>query len=120
MEVEKTAFSPRKMLADLQAPLMQQASEKRIALRISIGESLPEFLEGDAGRLRQVLLNLAGNALKFTSHGSVEIGFRARQGEPMPGEFPVFEFSVRDTGPGIASGQLEKIFQPFTQADSSI
>ncbi|CAN5566187.1 hypothetical protein BH09VER1_BH09VER1_48340 [soil metagenome] len=114
MEIETAAFSPREILGDIQVLLAPQAREKQLALEIFIDEQIPRFLKGDAGRLRQILLNLAGNALKFTEEGSVRLALRPAAASA------AYEFSVKDTGPGISPEQLERIFQPFTQADSSI
>jgi CheY-like chemotaxis protein len=112
--VEKAAFSPRNMLQEIRALLAPSASEKRLKLLTVVDENVPKYLVGDAGRLRQILLNLAGNAIKFTESGSVTLGFW-----PMPRSASEFEFSVKDTGAGIAPAQMDRIFRPFTQADSS-
>jgi signal transduction histidine kinase/CheY-like chemotaxis protein len=91
-----------------------RAEEKRIALQVAIAESVPHWVRGDAGRLRQVLLNLVGNALKFTERGSVTIGIEAVQGNG----HAWLEVSVADTGPGIEPEHLRELFEPFTQVDS--
>ncbi|CAN5566521.1 hypothetical protein BH09VER1_BH09VER1_48370 [soil metagenome] len=114
MQIEKIKFSPRQILEDVRTLLAQQAAEKGLQLSVAIDHAIPLQLEGDAGRLRQVLLNLTGNALKFTGHGTVALSLR-----PLPGT-AMFAFSVKDTGPGIPAHQLERIFKPFTQGDSSI
>lgn len=114
VQVEKADFAPRQILGDIVALLSQQAQDKGLAFGVSIDESIPEKLTGDPGRLRQIVLNLAGNALKFTESGGVTLGLR-----PVPGTANC-EFFVRDTGCGIPPGDIERIFQPFTQADSSI
>lgn len=115
LQVERNQFSPRKLLQDIKALLASQAVDKQLGLDLKIADDVPELVEGDAGRLRQVLLNLAGNAIKFTEHGSVRISLEADPQVPR-----LFRFSVKDTGPGISPEQIERIFQPFTQADSSI
>ncbi len=114
MNIEKTAFSPRSLLDDIRALLSRQAAESGVQLLVSCAPGVPERLEGDAGRLRQVLLNLAGNALKFTEEGSVRIAL-----SPLAGRPATHVFSVADTGCGITPEELDRIFQPFTQADSS-
>ncbi len=114
MEIEYSNFSPREILADIQALLAPQARERQLALEISIDPQIPARLKGDPGRLRQILLNLVGNALKFTERGSIHLSLRPSL------TAAAYEFSVKDTGPGIAPEQLDRIFQPFTQADSSI
>jgi signal transduction histidine kinase/CHASE3 domain sensor protein len=87
-----------------------QARAKGIALNASIAGGLPIGF-GDERRITQVLLNLVSNAVKFTDHGSVEVSASALDGS--------FEVSVRDTGPGIAAGDQERIFEEFQQVDSS-
>ncbi|MFZ4597356.1 MAG: response regulator [Terrimicrobiaceae bacterium] len=114
VQVEKTGFTPREILGDIHALLSQQARHKGLAFGVSIEENIPEKLTGDPGRLRQILINLAGNALKFTESGSVTMGLR-----PM-GDAANYEFFVKDTGCGIPPEHIERIFQPFTQADSSV
>jgi PAS domain S-box-containing protein len=90
-----------------------QAAEKAIGLRFEAGPAVPEHLSIDADRLRQILLSLVGNAVKFTASGDVtlRLGYVARTG--------VLSAEVADTGPGIAAGQRKQLFQHFTQADSS-
>ncbi len=114
VQMERTRFAPREILGDIRTLLSQQAREKGLTLEVAMDASIPEYLAGDAGRLRQILLNLTGNALKFTEAGTVTLGLRPRQGETK------HEFFVKDTGGGITPAQVKKIFQPFTQADSTI
>ncbi|MBF0422520.1 MAG: PhnD/SsuA/transferrin family substrate-binding protein [Magnetococcales bacterium] len=89
------------------------AAEKGIKLSHQIGTQVPESVLGDATRLRQVLLNLIGNAIKFTSHGMVLVQVEALSGDWIA-------LAVTDTGPGIEAEMRDAIFQPFTQADTSI
>ena len=117
VQIEKSRFSPREMLKSIRALLVQRASEKELKLHIVVDDGIPEHLEGDAGRLRQVLLNLVGNGIKFTERGCVTLGLRPSPGRSSTGAL-TFEFSVKDTGLGITPGQIERIFKPFTQADS--
>jgi signal transduction histidine kinase len=86
------------------------ANEKRLALTVDLPTSLP-IGRGDERRIAQVLLNLVGNAIKFTDRGEVEVRASAANGS--------FEVAVRDTGPGIAAADQQKIFEEFQQADSS-
>ncbi len=117
--IDKSWFNPREMLRDIKTLIAPQAEEKKIGFEMDVAEDIPVLLEGDAGRLRQILLNLAGNAIKFTERGSVRLGLRrCHQGEGSQGLD--LEFFVKDTGPGIPCGCLDHIFEPFTQADSSI
>ncbi len=115
LNVETSVFSPRELLEDIKTLLSQQALGKDLAMILTVDPSVPHFVEGDAGRLRQILLNLAGNAIKFTDHGSVTLSLRPCSDPPS-----TFVFSVKDTGPGLAPENIDHIFQPFTQADSSI
>ena len=93
------------------------ARQKGLKVTWDIAPGVPAQVRGDAGRLRQVLVNLLGNALKFTAQGSIAVAARDC-GEAMP-ERRCILFSVRDTGVGIPPEQTEKIFGKFTQADSS-
>jgi two-component system, sensor histidine kinase and response regulator len=79
---------------------------------------VPERVVGDGGRLRQVLMNLVGNAVKFTEHGEIGVSVRPAQGLARP-EQDVLLFAVRDTGIGIPAEYMERIFEMFTQADTS-
>jgi PAS domain S-box-containing protein len=115
ISVETAPLSPRKLLEDIRDLFLTQTADKGLELAISVAADVPEYLAGDAGRLRQILLNLVGNSLKFTAQGRITISVTRAAGSSSD-----FVFSVRDTGPGIPADQLEKIFSPFTQADSSI
>jgi CheY-like chemotaxis protein len=91
---------------------------KGLELVCDAGPDVPDALVGDAGRLRQVLLNLVGNAIKFTKHGEVAVRVEVAEG-PAPGEEAVLRFTVRDTGIGIPPDGQQRIFRAFEQADSS-
>jgi PAS domain S-box len=111
--IQHASFAPREVLENTRLMLAPLATEKGLALDLSIAPDAPSLVMGDAARTRQILLNLTGNALKFTERGGVTLGFRR-------GDNPGWmEFFVSDTGPGIPPEQVSKIFQPFTQADSS-
>jgi TMAO reductase system sensor TorS len=104
--------------------LASRAREKGLDLSVEVAPDVPTSVMGDAGRLRQVLLNLVGNAIKFTHSGSVQVAARRMPpGEgttdPPPGQV-VLHFSVNDTGIGIADDALPRLFQSFAQADASI
>ncbi|HVE71716.1 MAG TPA: response regulator [Thermoanaerobaculia bacterium] len=92
------------------------ANQKKLSLGILFDHSLPRYVRSDAGRLRQVLTNLVGNAVKFTARGEVlvHVDLRGRHGARM-----TVRFAVRDTGIGIDPAVLPRLFQPFTQADAS-
>ena len=94
-----------------------QARDKNIQLRCDIGDDIPDHVSGDPARLRQVLFNLLGNAVKFTNRGNVQVNVRGTA----IGENAVrIALSVTDTGIGIPANALDKLFQEFTQADSSV
>jgi len=97
---------------------VEEARRKGLAFRIEIDPRTPSHLRGDLLRLQQVLGNLVGNAVKFTVRGSVEVAIR-RIDEGVTKEAVELEFSVADTGIGIAPEHLETVFAPFVQADSS-
>jgi signal transduction histidine kinase/DNA-binding response OmpR family regulator/integral membrane sensor domain MASE1 len=92
------------------------SEEKGLELLCEIRAGVPEIVEGDAGRLRQILTNLVGNAIKFTDAGEVAVTVRQESWE---GGNSVLNFTVADTGVGIAEEKLKLIFDPFTQADTS-
>lgn len=107
------------LLKGVRAVLSPNARQKGVGIEVQIENTGSPWFIGDAGRLRQILINLAGNALKFTDTGNVQITMRS---EAAPGTDHVqhLYFSVSDTGAGIPAEKLQEIFRPFTQADSSI
>ncbi|MEI6339893.1 MAG: PAS domain-containing protein, partial [Verrucomicrobiota bacterium] len=119
LKLEKTAFSPVKILDDISILLAPSAEKKGLGLEVLTLGDLPALVEGDAGRLRQILLNLAGNAVKFTTEGTIALGVSQAPGEETPGHVRL-QFFVRDSGPGIPSSKFTHIFEPFAQADSSV
>ena len=124
IELEQTDFLMRPLLETMVRTLTPQARAKGLQLNLHIDENTPAALKGDPLRLRQVLVNLAGNAVKFTSQGGVDI-YVTQDSTRRPPSSHANEseigllFSVIDTGPGLAPGAAEVIFQPFRQADSS-
>jgi signal transduction histidine kinase/ligand-binding sensor domain-containing protein/CheY-like chemotaxis protein len=131
LELDSVEFDLAELLREAVAPLEASARKKGLALGHQLAPSLPACLVGDPGRLRQVLLNLAANAVKFTETGSVEIvvGEAGVSDSPdMPGGVPPaspppgicrVHFQIRDTGIGIAVEKQALIFEPFRQADGS-
>ncbi len=118
VEVEKIDFSLAELCGSVLSMLAQRAAEKpALVLRSEIDPLLGEWHRGDPTRLRQVLLNLVGNALKFTEAGSVVLDVQRLEGD---GEAERVRIAVRDTGIGITPEQREKLFAAFSQADSSI
>lgn len=114
-EVSSEAFSLQDCLSGAVKLLQPQAQEKGITLDLSFDTVLPQTMLGDDGRIRQILLNLIGNAIKFTSTGSVGVVVRHNKGA---GDHRI-EIDVRDTGIGIAADSLDHIFDQFAQADVS-
>ena len=115
MQLESTAFELRELLEGVASLVGEDARAKGLALRVEC-EGLPPTLRGDPTRLRQALLNYAGNAVKFTREGSVVI--RA-SGNGWLGDAVGVRFEVIDTGPGIAADKLPLLFRSFGQADVS-
>ncbi|WLE96722.1 MAG: ATP-binding protein [Candidatus Electrothrix communis] len=113
VELKEMIFMLPKIIEEVFATLGMKAREKKITLHLRYDEGLPNCFVGDDIRLKQVLMNLLDNAIKFTENGSVTLYVT-------PAEKKGFlHFMVKDTGIGIASGRLETIFSPFAQADAS-
>ncbi|MDO9455373.1 PAS domain-containing hybrid sensor histidine kinase/response regulator [Nocardioides sp.] len=121
LEVETLDFEVREVLAEVGEMLADSARERDVELRVSCSADVPDALAGDPTRLKQVLLNLGSNALKFTTAGSVSIRATADRspGAAGPPGGCLLRLEVRDTGMGITSAQQEHIFAPFSQADAS-
>ena len=114
---ERAQYSLPELVKDVIGLFQPQRTQKELALSFELDPELPAVLIGDALRLRQVLVNLTGNALKFTERGSVRLQVAAERPDGKPARL---RFSVVDTGIGITPAQMTKLFSPFTQADSSI
>src|SRR5262249_32772393 len=113
MEIEAIAFDPRETLREALRPIALQAHKKGLELAFDIQETVPQFVIGDPGRLRQVLVTLVGNAIKFTEAGTVTV----RITRPSDEKEPEVHFEVIDTGIGIPAEKQAIIFTPFSQAD---
>jgi two-component system sensor histidine kinase/response regulator len=116
LELERAPMSIRECLGDALKTLALRAHDKELELALDVPADTPDWVLGDCGRLRQVVVNLVGNAVKFTPKGEVVVRVRAHK------EFGAdieLQFCVRDTGIGIPRDKLAKIFEPFEQADSS-
>ena len=113
IDLERVPFDPRNVVGNVKEILQFKADEKGLALVLDVVPSVPPALIGDPARLNQVLVNLLGNAIKFTSTGGVTIGVSAKS---LEGERTLLEVKVTDTGIGIAADKLDKIFEEFTQA----
>ncbi len=116
LELESSPFSLRRMLEQITRVLSMRASENGLCFYCRMPEGMPDVMMGDRTRLQQVLLNLAGNAIKFTERGEVEISVRAISQDSEA----CLEFAVRDSGIGIPPSGQERLFQPFAQADASM
>ncbi|MBM3548522.1 MAG: response regulator [Alphaproteobacteria bacterium] len=117
LDVETVDFDLRRVAEGVTALLESRAMEKGIGFEATVDSSLPPYLKGDSGRVRQVLLNLMGNAIKFTERGRVAL--RLRRIAAPAGKVGV-RFEIVDTGIGLTEEAKAKLFGSFTQADSSI
>ncbi|MFM8319477.1 MAG: response regulator, partial [Chloroflexota bacterium] len=115
--IENAPFNLEDLLQDLAGQLAYRAQEKGLELVFHTAPAVPRLLVGDALRLGQVLTNLVDNAIKFTSSGEVVVLTRLIE---QPGSPVRLNFAVRDTGIGLTETQISRLFEPFTQADSSI
>ena len=122
VELESLDFNLTELVEGAAALLAPRAAEKQIALSTRIDPALPPALQGDPMRIRQVLLNLISNGVKFTEHGSVSVQVTAARGEAArpEGATLMVRFEVTDTGQGIDESLQARLFQKFSQADSSI
>ncbi|KAI9008606.1 hypothetical protein DFJ74DRAFT_773009 [Hyaloraphidium curvatum] len=117
VELERFAVDPARILEEVTALLGISARDRGIRLDVRVADDVPHHVEADPTRLRQVWVNLIGNAVKFTERGSVEASLEvASRAEGNC----VLRGTVRDTGPGIGPEALERLFEPFTQADGSM
>lgn len=114
--IEQTDFTIREILQSVRDMLMLRAEEKQISLKLTTDSAIPNRLVGDPTRLHQILINLAGNAVKFTEQGYVEIKTSIRKHDKKIW----VQFDVIDTGIGIAPDYIETIFDSFTQAGSDV
>ncbi|MBJ6145821.1 PAS domain-containing hybrid sensor histidine kinase/response regulator [Hymenobacter sp. BT559] len=121
LALETIGFAPTELLAQIEQTLHFKAAEKGLSLVMELGAQVPPVLLGDPYRIRQVLLNLAGNAIKFTEKGNVTISCVLQAADfNGPHGMVAVEFRVSDTGIGIEPEYLETIFHEFSQADSSV
>ena len=116
LKIEKKPFSIRNLLHSIKGMFYNKSAEKNIILSAEIDESVPDSLMGDATRLTQILINLVGNALKFTQKGSVTIKIT---NEGMTGDSISLGMTIADTGIGIEKEKQQKIFDRFQQAEDS-
>ena len=116
LDLERAEFDAREAIGNAAKLLALRASEKGVELACHVASAVPEVLLGDEGRLRQVLLNVLGNAIKFTADGEVVLRVTVEHLAPRK---VTLHFAVSDTGIGIPPEKQEQIFEAFTQADSS-
>ncbi|KAI7080226.1 hypothetical protein KC352_g41615, partial [Hortaea werneckii] len=119
MILEEEPFSLRGLVFNSLKSLAVRANEKDISLVYDVDASVPDYIVGDSFRLRQIILNLAGNAIKFTEHGEVRVKIMAEKSVICGEGEVVVKFAVSDTGIGIHSNKLDLIFDTFQQADGS-
>src|SRR6266404_1956508 len=117
LELESIPFDLPKVVHATATLLAVRAREKHLELTVDVPPDVPQMVRGDPTRLRQVLMNLIGNAIKFTEQGEVDVSASIIQRD---GDRAAVQFRVRDTGIGISEDQLGTIFQEFTQADASM
>ena len=116
LDLEQNSFELRNLLEDTIEIVASPAARKGLELQLLLDPGLPETVRGDAGRLRQILLNLMGNAVKFTESGEVSCSAMVARNDG--GAYQIL-FMVRDTGIGISPSVMPSLFSSFTQADSS-
>jgi signal transduction histidine kinase/CheY-like chemotaxis protein len=116
LSIEEVSFDPHALLQEVRELLEFKATQRGLLLIIDVAAEVPHRLTGDPTRIRQILINLVGNAIKFTHDGHVALRVKS---QPVDDERVTVDFSVEDTGIGIASEQQRSVFDAFTQADSS-
>lgn len=120
MSIEKTPFSLGTTVFSVLKALSVETNEKALNLVYTVDGRVPDYLIGDAYRLRQVMLNLIGNAIKFTDHGEIQVAIKQFETTSCEANETMFEFSVTDPGIGIDQSKLGLIFDKFQQADGSM
>lgn len=129
LRLQEEAFSLDRLLQEIQDLLWLKVQNKGLTLGFTQAADVPTYVEADQGKLRQVLVNLLGNSLKFTETGSIHLTVSQPPSDPVAtsgvegrgaAETIVLQFTVTDTGVGIAPAELDKIFQPFQQSQSGL
>jgi signal transduction histidine kinase/ActR/RegA family two-component response regulator len=119
MVIEAIPCDPRGVLEDMASFFQHRAIEKRLRIECHVASNVPGRIEADPNRLRQILTNLIGNAIKFTPEGTVTLQLEHRHEDTPNGPRSLLRFSIRDSGIGIDAEVLPRLFTPFTQADNS-
>jgi signal transduction histidine kinase/ActR/RegA family two-component response regulator len=117
LELEAIAFSPSRCVRETLQLFFGRAQARRLRLHMTVAPDVPEMVQGDAGRVRQVLANFVSNAIKFTERGEVEVAI-SMMPYGAPGKLRL-QFAVRDTGMGIPHEKQHLLFKPFSQLDAS-
>jgi two-component system sensor histidine kinase/response regulator len=120
LELESIPFDLRESLGETMKALGFRADQKGLELIYDVQPDVPERLVGDPTRVRQILVNLVGNAIKFTERGEVVVTVEQAPEEPRGGDSACLRFSVRDTGVGIPADKQEKVFEAFSQVDGTM
>jgi PAS domain S-box-containing protein len=115
LEAERIAFEPHAVAHDVVGILEERALQKRLSLALDFPQAMPARIQGDPSRLRQILTNLIGNAIKFTERGGIRVVFRLEQ----DAQRTSYCIDVVDTGIGILADKLDAVFEPFVQAEAS-
>ena len=116
LTIERTSCSPVRIIADVLSLVRPRAAAKGLTLEAEYASPIPQTVQSDPTRLRQILLNIVSNGIKFTESGGVRIVTRLC--DPQAGH-AALQFDIVDSGPGMDPGQIGRLFQPFTQADAS-
>ena len=116
IELEHAALDVREVVSRAVEVIEARARAKSLAVEVHISPQIPDFLTGDPNRLRQILVNLLGNSIKFTEQGRLEVRVDQDPEDPRPGGL---RFAIADTGIGIPEEKISRIFESFSQADSS-
>ncbi|MGG0824994.1 ATP-binding protein [Paenibacillus turicensis] len=117
MKLKHSAFSIRNGIKEVFTLFSVSAERKGLQLEYDIEEAVPDRLVGDMDRIRQILINLLANAIKFTAHGGIYLRI---SGNPLSKESYELQFAVKDTGIGVDEHKIDQLFQPFSQLDSSM
>jgi two-component system, sensor histidine kinase and response regulator len=117
LELDPIDFDPRDAVGDIANSVALRAHQKGLELIVDLDAAMPDRLNGDVGRLRQILVNLLGNAIKFTSQGEVVLCVKTEAVTPQD---VVMHVSVKDTGVGIPLDRQKSVFEAFTQVDGSV
>jgi len=117
LDIERIAFSPIEVCIDVVSVLRARAVANGVPLSLKLAERLPTTIVNDPTRLRQILMNLLGNAIKFTNAGTIQLTVAVENAQSVK---PLLRCDVIDTGIGMTTEQLDRLFQPFAQADNSM